>query len=75
MVTHDTTNKIVLVRNTRGSFGTGAVTDGTNNLDSGAVGSTITPIKPNPYGSFAGGKFFAAPGVYFVNYLGADAQA
>lgn len=75
VVTHDTTNKIVLVRNTRGSFGTGAVTDGTNSLDSGAAGSTITPIKPNPYGSFAGGKFFAAPGVYFVNYLGTDAQA
>lgn len=74
VVTCDTTNKIVLVRNTRGSFGTGAVTDGTNSLDAGTTATPLTPIKPNPYGSFAGGKFFAAPGVYFVNYIGADAQ-
>ena len=75
VVTHDTTNKIVLVRNTRGSFGTGAVTDGTNSLDAGTTASSITPVKPNPYGTFAGGKFFAATGVYFVNYLVSDAQS
>lgn len=74
VMTHDTTNKLVLLRNSRGSFdSSGAVTDGTiSTTTTGA--STITPIKPNPFGTFAGGKFFAAPGVYFLNYLAADAK-
>ena len=80
VVTHDTTNKFIIVRNTRGSFGTGAVVDVNtpgNSTDAGTSSSSITPIKPNPYGSFAGGKFFAATGVTFnnANLALADIQA
>lgn len=74
VVTCDTTNRFVMLRNTRGSFDTGTITDGTSTSVGTTTATPITPIKPNPYGTFAGGKFFAAPGVYFVNYAGADAQ-
>lgn len=80
VVTHDTTNKFIIVRNTRGSFGTGTVYDvnaPTKYTDSGTTAGSITPIKPNPYGTFAGGKFFAAPGVCFnnTNLAAGDIQA
>ena len=74
VMTVDTTNQIVILRNSRGSFGTGAVTDGTNSTDAGTTASSVTPIKANPFGTFAGGKFFGAFGVYFANILGTDAQ-
>ena len=74
VMTVDTTNQIVLLRNSRGSFGTGAVTDGTNSTDAGTTASSVTPIKADPFGTFAGGKFFGAFGVYFANLLGTDAK-
>lgn len=78
VVAHDNTaaNKYVLVRNVRGAFTATAITDGTTVVTPTAA-STVTPIKPNPYGTFAGGKFFAATGVHFnrVNLAAADIQA
>ncbi len=77
VVTHDTTQKHIILRNSRGTFGTGAVTDGTNSTDASTAFTSITPIKPNPYGTFAGGKFFAAYAVTFnrTNLNPADIQA
>lgn len=74
VVTCDTTNKFVILRNSRGSFDSGVITDGTTATTGATTAASITPIKPNPYGTFAGGKFFAASGVYFVNYLVPDSQ-
>lgn len=37
--------------------------------------AAYTPVKAAPFGTFAGGKFFGARGVYFVNYLAADANS
>jgi hypothetical protein len=85
VVAHDNANtvaqaggftKYVLLRNVRGSFNASVITDGTNTLTPTGV-NTFTPIKPNPYGTFAGGKFFAAPGVMFLrsNLAAGDIQA
>ena len=77
VVTHDLTNKVIVLRNSRGTFGTGAITDGTNSTDAGTSVSAIQIIAVNPYGTFAGGKFFAAPGVCFnlSNLASSDIQA
>jgi len=36
---------------------------------------TYSPVVVSPFGTFAGGKFFGAQGVYFTNLHGDDAQA
>ena len=74
VVTCDTTDKIIVLRNSRGSFGMGVVTDGTNSTDSGTNVSAVTPVQTDPFGTFAGGKFFFAAGIYPINYLVADTQ-
>lgn len=35
---------------------------------------SYTPVKASPLGTFAGGKFFGAKGVYLINVAAADAQ-
>ena len=35
---------------------------------------TYSPVVVSPFGTFAGGKFFGAQGVYFINLHGNDAQ-
>ncbi len=42
-------------------------------LTSTATG-VFTPVKASPFGTFAGGKFFGAQGVWITNYATADAQ-
>ncbi len=37
--------------------------------------ATYSPVVTAPFGTFAGGKFFGARGVYFTNLHGDDAQA
>jgi hypothetical protein len=73
---HTGSNKIFIMRNSRLTFNTtGLVTgsqSGTFTPDSAAT--SITAIKAAPFGTFAGGTFFAAPGVVFANYLAADAN-
>lgn len=34
----------------------------------------FTPVKASPFGTFAGGKFFGAQGVWITNYATTDAQ-
>lgn len=78
VVTHDTATTQVILKNTRGTFLSGAsntITNGTITIGSTSItASSITPIKACPFGTFAGGKFFAATGVYFTNLIGGDAQ-
>lgn len=73
----NTTDKIVILRNSRGTFDTtNIVTDdsagGTFTPNSEA--SAVTPIAAAPFGTFAGGKFFCAPGVTLTDYITADAN-
>jgi len=40
-----------------------------------SVDDGYSPVVVSPFGTFAGGKFFGAQGVYFTNLHGDDAQA
>jgi hypothetical protein len=78
VVTHDTTQRHIILRDSRGAFASGsAITNGTETVSTAVVVSARTPIKPNPFGTFAGGKFFAAYAVMFVraNLIAGDIQA
>ena len=75
IISYDATNKILLLRNTRGTFNTAnVITDNDN-------GGTFTPntaavaFAPNavsPFGTYAGGTFFGARGVLLSNWVAAD---
>lgn len=68
----------LILRNTRGTFLDtevigDAATGPTVTADVDTVRS-ITPVKACPFGIFAGGKWFLAPGVVLDNRAGADAN-
>ncbi len=72
----NTSAKIIILRNSRGTFNTAglitASSGGTFTPDSSAT--ALAPIKAAPFGTFAGGTWFGAPGVVFINYSNADAN-
>lgn len=73
VVSHNTTAKIIVLRNSRGSFSTGEILRrATSNEVSSIVPTPITPIAAAPFGLFAGGTWFAAPGVILKNFLNTD---
>lgn len=80
VVNHNTTDKIIMLRNTRGTFSTHAtthtLTDGTTGgtveIDSEA--SAVTPVGAAPFGTFAGGTFFVATGIVLTDYLTSEAN-
>jgi len=77
IVEKNTTEKIIILRNARGTFSTSyVVTETTNNgtFTPDVEASAITPIASAPFGTFAGGKFFCAPGVVLTDYLTADSN-
>jgi hypothetical protein len=78
VVAHHTTGKIVILRNSRGTFQDAEQiqVDGSNYIPaSGTTVETISPVKACPLGTFAGGVFFFAPGVVPDNRVGADANS
>lgn len=78
VVSHDTVNKVILLRNIRGTFTTHATTStltdndtaGTVEINTAAV--TFGPKVVSPLGTFAGGTFFGARGVLLSDWLAAD---
>ncbi|MCX6816697.1 MAG: hypothetical protein NTZ93_02450 [Candidatus Beckwithbacteria bacterium] len=73
----NTTDKIVILRNSRGTFNTtNLVTDDTaaGSFTPNSEASAVTPIAAAPFGTFAGGKFFCAPGVVLTDYQTSDAN-
>lgn len=76
IISHDTTNKIVLLRSTRGSFGSGYQVDADDDSDYFAAGSLVAgnfaAATAAPLGTFAGGTYFGARGVLITDYLAAD---
>ena len=74
VISHDTSNKVMLLRDVRGSFNT------TNQVDSDdssgyftpTAAVTFSPSKQSPLGTFAGGTFFGARGVLISNWISAD---
>ncbi len=76
VVNHNTTDKILILRNARGTFNqtNNIQVDGSNYVTiTGATPvASITPVAAAPMGTFAGGKFFCAPGLVLTDYLNSD---
>ena len=74
VVYHNTADNILILRRTRGTFTNGEqVDEGAKNV-TGTTFSPITPISSAAFGTFAGGKFFCAPGVVLKDYDTDDAN-
>ena len=76
VISHDTTNKQLLLRDTRGTFSTAyTVTSqdaGAGTITPDTAASTFAAVKAAPFGSFAGGRFFGARGVVLSNWVSGD---
>jgi len=76
IISHDTTNKIVLLRSTRGSFASGVDVYDEADTDyfaaSGLVAGNFAAATSAPLGTFAGGTYFGARGVLLIDYIAAD---
>ena len=76
IISHDTSNKIVLLRSTRGTFASTLQVDADDDSDyfdaTGLVAGNFAPKSASPLGTFAGGTFFGARGVLLSDYLAAD---
>jgi hypothetical protein len=66
-------SKYLILRNSRGTFdNTNSVQkDGANHVDT-PTSTAITPIHAAPFGTFAGGTWFCAPGVVLKNVQASD---
>lgn len=78
---HDAgTSGALVLRDVTGTFDDNeTITDdngspGSATSDTSAGYDLIAPAKQSPFGTFAGGKFFGARGVYITNVLAADAN-
>jgi hypothetical protein len=73
VVSHNTSAKIIVLRNSRGTFSSGEILRrAASNEVSAIVPTQITPVSAAPFGLFAGGTWFTAPGVVLTNYLVGD---
>lgn len=74
VVSHDTTTKILLLRDARGTFTTSDLItgEGTGTITADVAAVTFAPKTASPLGTFAGGTFFGARGVLLDNWLSAD---
>jgi hypothetical protein len=73
IISHDTTNKAVLLRSTRGSFADGYQVDADDDADnfnaSGLVAASFAATTSAPLGTLpGGGTFFGARGVLLTDY-------
>jgi hypothetical protein len=76
IISHDTVNKIVLVRSTRGAFANTLQVDADDDADyfdaTGLTAGNFAFLSAAPLGTFAGGTYFGARGVVLIDYLAAD---
>jgi len=72
VVSHDVTDDVALLRNSRGTFVDGEriwETDGVNEFDAaGLTVTNITPVSEMAFGTLAGGVFFGGVGVVLSDY-------
>jgi hypothetical protein len=65
----------LVIRNVHGNFeNTQTITSGSTTATINGTPDTITKLKQAPFGTFAGGKFFGARGVWIYNMAAADAN-
>lgn len=77
VVAHHTTDKVCILRNSRGTFQDAEQiqVDGSNYIPaSGTTVATVAPVKSCPLGILAGGILFLAPGVVLQNRNSVDAN-
>lgn len=76
VISHDTTLKQILLRDTRGTFVTGAdpvvSQDNSGSINTTTVATTFAAYTDAPFGRLAGGRFFGARGVLLADWLAAD---
>lgn len=73
VVAHHTTPKILVMRNSRGTFdNTNPIRIDGGNYVTGPTCNVVTPIASAPFGTFAGGSWYCAPGVVLTNVPTAD---
>lgn len=75
VISHDTTLKQILLRDTRGTFNTAnAVTsnDSSGSITPNIAATTFSANTQSPFGSLAGGRFFGARGVLLTDWVAAD---
>lgn len=73
----NTSAKILILRDSRGTFNTSGLVTGSSSgatVTPDSSATALAPIKAAPFGTFAGGTWFGAPGVVLVYYLTADAN-
>ncbi len=72
LINNGTTGTLV-IRNVHGTFAdTNTLTSGSTTAAINGTPDIITQSKQAPFGTFAGGKFFGARGVWITNYAGSD---
>jgi len=73
---HDSgTTGTLILRDVTGTFvATESITDTSTGAATAGTPETISPTKQSPFGTFAGGKFFGARGVWLTNVPAADAN-
>jgi hypothetical protein len=75
VISHNTVDKILLLRDTRGTFNTAALitsTDNSGEVTANIAAVTFAPKTASPLGTFAGGTFFGARGVLLDNWATLD---
>lgn len=79
IISHDTVNKVILLRDVRGTFSFSATNhtltdnDTTETVEIDVAGTNFAPNAQAPFGSFpGGGTFFGARGVLLTDYLSTD---
>jgi hypothetical protein len=74
LIDNGTTGTLV-IRNVHGTFAdTNTITSGSTTATISGVPDSITPSKQAPFGTFAGGNFFGARGVYITNMHANDSN-
>jgi hypothetical protein len=74
VLSHDTTNDVVLLRSTRGTFDTNTIDADDDSSTFGGI-TTVNNFAAktaSPFGTFAGGTFFGARGVLLTDYHADD---
>jgi len=75
VIAHNATDQLLILRNSRGAFNnTDTVRVDANNYVVDPTSTAITAIKSAPFGTFAGGVWFCAPGVVLDNVNSLDAN-
>ena len=78
IISYDATNKVLLLRNSRGTFNTTDVVTDNDNSGTFTPNTAAVSFAPNavsPFGTFAGGTFFGARGVLLTDYNSLDENA